>query len=86
TNLSVQKMAEWFQQSNEIISKSFRAVLDAVVSDQFCSAYMKLPNPQEIPYLIHSNPKFFAFFKDALSAIDVSHLSVNPPSATKAQY
>jgi hypothetical protein len=47
---------------------------------------MELPNPQQIPYLIHSNPKFFPFFKDALSAIDRSHLFVNPLSATKAQY
>lgn len=55
-----------------------------MVSDGFCSACMKLPNPQEIPHVIHSNTKFFPFFKDALGAIDGSHLFMKPPSAIKA--
>ncbi|KAJ8490164.1 hypothetical protein ONZ45_g13315 [Pleurotus djamor] len=86
TNSSVRKTAERFQRSFETISRSFRAVLQAFLSPDFRTAYMTLPNEDRVPERIRNDPKLWPFFKDAIGAIDGSHLFVNPPSLTKGRW
>ena len=60
--------------------KAFHSILDAVLSQEFHVAYIKLPDSTDVPTCIQNNPKLFPYFKDCLGAIDGSHLAVNPPT------
>ena len=51
----------------------------------FYSQYVQLPTAEHgIPHQILNNPKFYPFFKDALGALDGSHIQSAPPSADRA--
>lgn len=47
---------------------------------------MQLPSPDILSEHIKNNPKFFPFFKDALGAIDGTHIPCFPPAAERARY
>lgn len=57
------------------------------LSPPFYTTYVHLPEPQDpIPSEILNNPKFFPYFKDALGAIDGSHIAIAPPAAQRAAF
>lgn len=66
--------------------RAFRSVLDAVLSQDFRAAYMKLPEWNDVPTRIRNDPKLFPYFKDCRGAIDGSHLAVNPPTLTRGRW
>ena len=68
------------------LSSCFHAVLKAVVSDQFRSAYMQLLDPNHVPWAIRNNPKFYPYFKDRRGAMDGSKFAASPPSELKARF
>jgi DDE superfamily endonuclease len=50
-------------------------------SPPFYTRYVRLPTAQDpIPLEIRNNPKFWPFLKDALGAIDGSHIHSAPPA------
>lgn len=56
-------------------------------SDPFFSRYVHLPSPYETsPHPFQQNRKLWPFFKDALGAIDGSHIPCAPRSATRGLY
>ncbi|KAE9388049.1 hypothetical protein BT96DRAFT_742386, partial [Gymnopus androsaceus JB14] len=69
TNNSIRKTAEWFQRSNETISKSFKAVLFALIYPDFRMSIMNLP-PPSIPECICRDPKLYPFFGDCIGSAD----------------
>jgi DDE superfamily endonuclease len=56
-------------------------------SPPFYTAYVHLPTADDpVPSPIRNNPKFWPFFKDALAAIDGSHIHCAPPASERAFY
>jgi hypothetical protein len=61
-------------------NRSFRTVLYAVSSPPFYTTYVRLPTVHDpVPSEIANNPKFFPFFKDAIGAMDGTHINCCPP-------
>ncbi|KAF7309310.1 Nuclease harbi1-like [Mycena indigotica] len=86
TGLSIRHVGERFQHSNETISIYFKEMLDAFSGPNFYNRYVHLPTattPQ--PQHFANNPIFMPFFKDALGAIDGSHIP-SWPSKEERQY
>ena len=55
--------------------------------DAVYKTYIKFPNnTTPVPNKIQESKKFYPFFKDALGAIDGSHLLVRLPAAQRARY
>lgn len=65
-------------------SRCFKHVLNAVISDEFHSAYMSQPGANELPARVRRDPTLYPFFKNAIGAVDGSHLFVSLPSHTRA--
>lgn len=65
--------------------RMFHRVLSAILAPQFYGKYVQLPRP-ETPAEIQEREDFFPFFKNALGAIDGSHLHVIPPVEVAACY
>lgn len=56
-------------------------------SAPFYTAHVRLPTANDpTPAEILSNPKFYPFFKDAIGAIDGSHIHFSPTSYSRALY
>ena len=54
-------------------------MLGAFAGSTFYNRYVVLPRASDpIPSEIRTNPKFYPFFKDAVGAIDGTHLSCHP--------
>jgi DDE superfamily endonuclease len=63
----------------------FHHVLCAVITSKFRTKYLNLPNEDTpIPSCIRNNPKFWPFFKDALSTVDSTHIPCFPPQLMHA--
>ena len=57
----------------------FQRILDAVSSAPFYTKWVKLPAVDDpIPPHILENPRWFPFFKDAIGAMDGTHINCNP--------
>ncbi|KAJ7107220.1 hypothetical protein C8R43DRAFT_816830, partial [Mycena crocata] len=85
TGLSVRHVGERFQHSNEMISKYFQRILNAVSSPPFYTKWVKLPaldNP--IPSHILGNSKWFPFFQDAIGVMDGTHINCCPSATERA--
>ncbi|KAM0866809.1 hypothetical protein ACQ4PT_042406 [Festuca glaucescens] len=61
------------------IMKHFFNVVVPILSNRF----LKLPNPNEVPYKILSDSRFYPYFKNCIGAIDGTHIpiSVSPDEA-----
>lgn len=56
-------------------------------SPPFYTKYVRQPKAGDpVPHQIHHNPKFWPYFKDALGAIDGSHIHCAPPSFERSFY
>jgi hypothetical protein len=60
-------------------------MLDVFSSPPFYTKYVQLPDGS-VPNKIHFNPKFWPFFKDAVGAIDGSHIHVSPRTFERGPY
>lgn len=59
-------------------------MLIIISSPPFYTTYVSLPNVDDpVPTLIRRNPKFYPFFKDALGAIDGTHINCSPTAAER---
>jgi hypothetical protein len=65
----------------------FRRILFILSSKPFYSKYVHLPGAETpLPHHFRHNPKFWPFFKDALGAIDGSHIHSAPPASERIFY
>jgi hypothetical protein len=66
---------EQFQRSGETVSRYFHLVLYAI--NQLVPEYIKSStSDSEIPMAITSNPQFYNFFNNCISAFDGTHIAV----------
>ena len=57
-------------------------MVDIFSSPPFYTDHVKLPTADDpVPPEIQQNPKFWPYFKDALGAIDGSHINFAPPAS-----
>lgn len=61
-------------------------MLEAVLSDGFRSVYMGQSGANELPARVQRDPTLYPFFKNAIGAVDGSHLFVSPPAHTRARW
>ena len=62
-------------------------MLEIFSSPPFYATYVRLPTAEDpTPPEIHNNPKFWPFFKNALGAIDGSHIHLAPPTIDRPSY
>ncbi|MQM04218.1 hypothetical protein Taro_037011 [Colocasia esculenta] len=69
-------LREWFQHSSETISRHFNNVLMGVLAIRHSIVHQK----------IRHDPKFYPFFKNALGAIDGTHISAKVPLVDQPRY
>lgn len=56
-------------------------------SPPFYTKYIHLPTADDpTPSKIRQNPKFWPYFKDALGALDGSHIHISPPACEHSSY
>jgi hypothetical protein len=62
-------------------------MLDIFASHPFYTKYVHLPAPDApVSSAIRDNPKRWPYFRDAIGAIDGSHIHAFPPSASRHLY
>ncbi|KAF8433331.1 hypothetical protein L210DRAFT_3307780, partial [Boletus edulis BED1] len=84
TGLTIRHVAERFQRSNDTISKYFRRILGAFSSSPIYNKYVRLPRSNDnTPQAIQENPRFMPFFKDAIGALDSTHIPCTPTAAER---
>ncbi|KIO12308.1 hypothetical protein M404DRAFT_123708 [Pisolithus tinctorius Marx 270] len=81
TGLTIRHVGEWFQHSNATISRYFHKMLIIFSTLLFYTKYIHLPDENKIHTCIQDNTRFWPFFKDAIGALDGSHIHA-APSAT----
>ncbi|KAF8876767.1 hypothetical protein BD779DRAFT_1417150, partial [Infundibulicybe gibba] len=87
TGLIIRHLGERFQRSNDTISRYVRKMIIIFSSNPFYSKYVHLPKPGDsAPSQLHDNPKYWPYFKDALGAIDGSHIHCAPPSSKRSLF
>ncbi|KIK16333.1 hypothetical protein PISMIDRAFT_47702, partial [Pisolithus microcarpus 441] len=89
TGLPIRHVGEHFQRSNDTISRYFHKMVAVFASEPFYSKYILLPftSSATMPHpSIHENYQFWPYFKDAIGAIDGSHIPATPPLCDCAAY
>lgn len=86
TNQPIRQVAERFQRSNDTVHRSFYRVLWAILSDDFRTFYLHMPDQNAVQHSIVNNPKFYPFFKDAIGAIDGTLIRAYPPEEEAARH
>lgn len=69
------------------MNRSFIEILNAISLPQnsFYPTYVQLPKADDpVPPFILNNPKFYPFLKNALGAIDGTHINCNPSASERA--
>jgi hypothetical protein len=62
-------------------------VSDALANPNFSDVYMHLPSDgTPLSKIIISNPKFYPYFKDAVGAVDCTHIHTRPSDGARARY
>lgn len=70
-----------------ILYRHIHRVLDAILSPSFASTLIQLPTASATTHpIIQCNPKFYPFFKDALGAIDGTHVGAFTSEAAHAAF
>lgn len=68
-------------------SRYFRKILFIFASPPFYTTYVRSPNDtDDVSSNIRNNPKFWPYFKDAIGAIDGSHIHARPSSSDRPSY
>ncbi|KIJ09243.1 hypothetical protein PAXINDRAFT_40755, partial [Paxillus involutus ATCC 200175] len=86
TGLTIRHVGEHFQRSNDTISLYFQKMLVILSSQPLYTRYMQLPTGEFVSPKISNNPKFWPYFKNAIGAIDGSHIYVAPPAYLRPNY
>ncbi|KIJ63750.1 hypothetical protein HYDPIDRAFT_54704, partial [Hydnomerulius pinastri MD-312] len=86
TGLSFRHVGERFQRSNDTISRYFHKMLVIFSTQPFYTTYVQSPTSEHVSRKIRNNPKFWPFFKDAIGAIDGSHIHISPPANLRSNY
>src|ERR1700761_3976984 len=60
-------------------------VVRALISPKFYQHCISLPS-SDVPFEVEIEPKFFPYFKDAIGAIDGTHINATPPAQDRARY
>ncbi|KIK17358.1 hypothetical protein PISMIDRAFT_44378, partial [Pisolithus microcarpus 441] len=89
TGLPIRHVGEHFQRSNDTISRYFHKMVAVFALEPFYSKYISLlftssattPHPS-----ICENYRFWPYFKDAIGAIDSSHIPAAPLLCDHAAY
>ncbi|KIM51183.1 hypothetical protein SCLCIDRAFT_91358, partial [Scleroderma citrinum Foug A] len=83
--LSIRHLGECFQHSNSTISnRYFKKMLVIFSSPSIYTKYVQLPHANELVHpSIRDNPKYYPFFKDAIGAIDRTHIACTPAAAER---
>src|SRR5438128_10255448 len=55
-------------------------------SPPFYTKYVQFPTREVIPENIQHNPKFWPYFRNAIGAIDGSHIPIAPPAHLHGKY
>lgn len=55
-------------------------------SPPFYTKYVQFPTGEVIPENIRRNPKFWPYFRNAIGAIDGSHIPIAPPAHLRGKY
>src|SRR6266702_200522 len=55
-------------------------------SPPFYTTFVTAPDPNTVSSKIRTNPKFWPYFKDAVGAIDGTHIPVTPPARAAAAF
>lgn len=67
----------------QYVLRYFRKMLVIFSSAPFYTTYVQLPRGNQVLSRIRNDPKLYPYFKDALGAIDGSHIHCSPPSAVR---
>ena len=87
TGLTIWHTSEWFQQSNDTISKYFCCMLGIFSTEPFYTMYINLPDAHTpLSQKICNNPKMSPLFDHALDALDGCHISCTSPSYSHPPY
>ena len=68
---------------NFILIRYFNLVLDGLI--ELAKEFISHP-PNECPYEVQRNPKFYPYFKNVLGAMDGTHINVHVPNDMFACY
>ncbi|KIO08077.1 hypothetical protein M404DRAFT_99489, partial [Pisolithus tinctorius Marx 270] len=89
TGLPIRHVGECFQRSNDTISRYFRKMVTIFASEPFYSKHVSPPFASSTttvhPKIMWSH-RFWLYFKDAIGAIDGSHIPTSPPLHDCAAY
>ncbi|KIM57365.1 hypothetical protein SCLCIDRAFT_99294, partial [Scleroderma citrinum Foug A] len=86
TGLPVRHVGERFQRSNDTISRYFRKMVAIFSEPPIYTMFVKPPGVDRLSPKIRLNPKFYPYFKDAIGAIDGSHIPIAPPARLASAY
>ncbi|KIN97258.1 hypothetical protein M404DRAFT_160930, partial [Pisolithus tinctorius Marx 270] len=76
TGLTIRHVSEHFQWSNETISQYFCKMLFILLLSPFYSTCVKMPGADDIQPKIRGDKRFWLYFKDAIGALDGSHIQL----------
>ncbi|KAH7917261.1 hypothetical protein BV22DRAFT_988336, partial [Leucogyrophana mollusca] len=86
TGLPIRHVGERFQRSNDTIARYFKKMVYILSSPPFYTQYVQFPTGETVPSKIRNNPKFWPYFRDAIGAIDGSHIHISPPAYLRPNY
>jgi len=99
TGLSIRHTSERFQRSNETISqyvvfsstnptlsRYFHKMVSIFSSAPFYTTHVHMPTPDEVQTEIRNNPRFWPYFKNAIGALDGSHIHAAPGLMDRAAF
>ncbi|KZP25610.1 hypothetical protein FIBSPDRAFT_782884, partial [Athelia psychrophila] len=86
TGLTIRHVGERFQRSNETISKYFKRMLFVFSSPPFYNQWIRLPGADEPVDPRISKSGKLKFFKDALGAIDGSHIHIHTSAEQRGPF
>ncbi|KIK74761.1 hypothetical protein PAXRUDRAFT_119499, partial [Paxillus rubicundulus Ve08.2h10] len=84
TGLSIRHIGEHFQQSNDMISRYFKKILNAFSHPDICNKYVCLPhvNDPTPPEILH-DPRFYLALQSTIGAINGIHIICCPSAAKR---
>lgn len=71
---------------SHIFHRYFKKILYVLCSAPFYTKFVQFPTGQTIPQKIRANSKFYPYFRDAIGAIDGSHIPVSCPAHLRGGY
>jgi hypothetical protein len=75
-----------FYTYDHCVHRVFSRILDMVISNQFYSRHVKLPEKDVTPPEIRNNPKLYPFFEGCRGAVDGTHVDAFVPDDAISRY